>query len=336
MKSPNCLLRLYFILALCTLLLSACFPSNDQARQSTVDALAFRVSGTLTAAAKPAGPLAQAVETPVANPTPPLSAGTPSAAEVEIPESTREAIRPILAELPLYQVDAEKGEVAWIQSNLNLEAEGFNSIKVDNQHPETVVNDFVLSADITWNTRFGDLGCGFVFRSDGDQLKPSQYMVIITRLGSGHIGFTVLSKGEVANVNDIFPKTKDNRFNAENDSTNQLTIVGRGTKFQVYTNRVFVGEFDPDKPPPQLILPTPPAAPTNPALQPQLVATYNAIKALQQQEIKQLQGQRSQQMKVFNEANKDFARGFITMVAATQSGKVSCSFNNAWLWLIKE
>ncbi|HVN53486.1 MAG TPA: hypothetical protein VMT46_04075 [Anaerolineaceae bacterium] len=334
MNLPARYLRPICILVFCAFLASACFPPPDLARQATVDALAFRVSSTLTAAAKPAAE-DRTVETSSAK-AGQASLGTPTAAEVEVPAATREAIRSILAELPIYQVDAEKGEVAWIQSNLNLETEGFNSIKVDNQHPETVVNDFVLSADITWNTRFGDSGCGFIFRSDGDQRKPSQYMVIITRLGSGHIGFTVLAKGEVANVNDIFPKNEDNSFNTENDSTNQLTIVGRGTKFQIYTNRVFVGEFDPDKPPPQLILPTQPVLPVEATKQSQLVATYNAFKALQQQEIKQLQVQRNQQMKVFNEANKDFPRGFIAMVAATQSGKVSCSFNNAWLWLIKE
>jgi hypothetical protein len=321
------------------LLLASCTPGGDTSQQATVNALENSVSQTATAAAAPtlqdnsaneaASRATQVVEQQVATQT--VQTEKDSAAQ----EATRTAERPILAELPTYGVDPNKGRVAWIQNGLILETQGYNSFKADNQVPGTVVNDFALSAQITWNTQYGDSGCGFVFRSDGDQLKPSQYMLIMTRFASGHIGFTVMSKGQIVNVSEVFPKTNDNRFSVENDSTNEITIVGRGTKFQVYTNRSLVGEFDPDKEP---VLPKLPAQPALPADKnnPSQQATYQAAEAQQQQEVNKIQSAYNEQLKLFRESNKDFPTGFVTMIAATQSGKVTCTYNNAWLWLIED
>lgn len=327
------------ILAL-LILLSACAPSTDTNLQSTVAALSARVAQTATAGATSGKNSSSDQGTAVVKATEvnksqmatqTVQSEQASAAQ----EGTRTADQPILAELPLYGVDTEKGRVAWIQPALHLEVEGYNSVKADNGVPGTVVKDFVLSANIQWNTRFGDSGCGFVFRSDGDQSKPSQYMVLMTRFASGHIGFMVLSKGEIANIDELFPKNQDSRFSAENDSTNQLTIVGKGNQFKIYTNRTLVGEFNPDKPMQLPQLPTQPAPPAN-LLDKNLKATYEAIKAQQPQEVAKIQADYNQRLKVFSEANKDFPQGFVSMVALTQSGKVSCTYQNAWLWLMED
>ncbi len=33
--------------------------------------------------------------------------------------------------------------------------------------------------------------------------------------------------------------------------------------------------------------------------------------------------------------NTEFERGFVTMVAFSESGQTTCRFDNAWLWLIE-
>ena len=68
----------------------------------------------------------------------------------------------------------------------------------------TVVNDFVLSADITWDTEYGGSGCGFVFRSDGKKDAPSQYLVGASRLANGHVFFAVISQGELVVARDFY------------------------------------------------------------------------------------------------------------------------------------
>ena len=87
-------------------------------------------------------------------------------------------------------------------------------------------------------------------RADGNEKQPSQYVFAITRFANGHVGFLVIVKGELVNGADLYPRTKDRSFSADNDATNQLTIVGRGSKFQVYTNGILIGEVDPNVPPP--------------------------------------------------------------------------------------
>lgn len=340
MKKKSIVPRMAAIVLVLMIWIEGCSPGVNPARQATVEALTRRVSLTVTAAAASknasgSGQTNAQIKATELSQGQIATQGAQTEADTEEQKATRAAEIPILAELPVFGVDANKGHVAWIQQSLALEVQGFNSFKADNQFPSTIASDFVLSAEIKWNTRYGDSGCGFVFRSDGDQTKPSQYMVIMTRLADGHIAFTVISKGEIANVQDLFPKKDDQKFNAENDATNKLTIVGRGTHFEVYTNRTLIGLFDPDKP---LQLPTLPTEIPLPANLNDLKqkATFDAAELLRKQETQNLQGQYNQRLKVFNTADKDFTKGFITMIAATQSGKVSCVFNNAWLWLIEE
>jgi hypothetical protein len=149
-------------------LLAGCAPTLDTKQQATFNALSNSVAQTATAAAAPTKAdtgaatavvkATQVVQQQVAT----LTQQTQQDSAVQ--EKTRAAERPILAELPMYGVDPDKGHVAWIQNGLTLEAQGLNSFKADNQFPGTVANDFVLSAQITWNTRYGDSGCGFAFR----------------------------------------------------------------------------------------------------------------------------------------------------------------------------
>ncbi|MBE0696969.1 MAG: hypothetical protein IH586_08595 [Anaerolineaceae bacterium] len=258
-----------------------------------------------------------------------------SKVDSEALKATAEVERPVRAEVPFFDEDPEKGRVGWVHAPFTLETTGPDGFAVRNDFAGVVASDFIISADISWNTQYGDSGCGFAVRADGNQNSPSQYVFAMTRFANGHVGFLVISKGELVNGADLYPRTKDRKFSAENDSTNQFTVVGRGNKFRIYTNGVLIGEVDPTVPPPLPNIPPPPDAPQN-SNDPLQKKTYTAAQEFQGQVEAQIQARFRERQKLFNESNKEFPKGFTSMIAITQAGKVTCTFNDAWLWLIED
>jgi hypothetical protein len=313
---------------------------GDAARQATVDALAKRVGQTATAAAVT---VEDTESVAVARSTVVIAATTVaqeqvatqtqvSAQDLQAQKATADAARPVLAEVPFFDVDPNQGRVGWVHPAFTLEAAGPDGVANRNDFAGVVAGDFVISADITWNTQYGDSGCGFVVRSDGNPNVPSQYMFAMTRFANGHVGFLVLSKGELVNGADLYPRSKDRRFTAENDSTNQLTIVGIGTKFKIYTNGVLIGEVDPNVPPTIPEVPQPPDS--SEATSPDQKQTLAVLESAEGQVKQEIMARYAERKELFNESNKDFPKGFTSMVAITQAGKVTCTFSNAWLFLI--
>jgi hypothetical protein len=332
--------RLFLTCVLILALLAACAPAGpNPVRQATVDALARRVEQTATAAA------ANVSEPKAAQATAEIKATTLAQDQVatqsaqgevdtEAVKATQVAERPVKAELRLYGVDSDKGKVAWIHPPLTLEAEGSSQFAADNLFPGVIAADFVISADITWDTR-GDSGCGFVVRSNGDQKKSSQYLIGLTRFANGHVGFLVTVDGEMVNALDLYPKRFDNQFQAQNLKTNKLTVVGRGYDFEIYTNETLIGTLNPNNAPVLPNLPNPPAPPAdkdNPVAQ----STFTAAQTEYQQQTNDMQALFRERVKLFKESDKEFERGFVSFVVFTQTGKSTCTFDNAWLWLIEE
>jgi len=323
-------------------LLSSCFPPPDPERQATVDALAAKMALTITAAAdeenveeanrqSTQASLAEATATPTPAPLQPTRTSA-AAVDEEAIKATAEAERPVRAEVPFFGVDADKGRVGWVHPSFTLDAQGQDGIANRNDFAGVVAEDFVMSADITWNTQYGDSGCGFAVRADGNQNLPSQYIILMTRFANGHVGFLVISKGELVNGADLYPRSEDRRFSAENDTTNQLTVVGRGTSFEIYTNGVLVGVVDPNKPP---NIPQVPELGERPS-DPQERQTFTVLEQNQGQVEAEIMQRFRERQDLFEDSNKEFPRGFTSMVAVTQAGKVTCTFENAWLWLIED
>lgn len=241
---------------------------------------------------------------------------------------------PIIAELPQYGLDPSQGRAAWVQGPIKLEIDGYQQSTYGNDRMEVTAADFALAADVTWDTQYGSSGCGFMFRSNGDKEKINQYMVIATRFGGGHVIFTALADGEIANVHDFYAKSEDKSFAWENGSTNRFAIVARGTLIEIYSNYVKIGEVDTTQPPSRLPSPPKPLQPldTNniPAMQ-----AYEAQLQEYQDIIKQ--GESTYQLALKNYMTREavFDEGFLAMLAASESGKTQCTFNDAWLWLIE-
>jgi len=297
----------------------ACGTSGSTAsRESTVEAISAQVRATGTEAALQSSQVTQPV---VETNSDSLTA-------------TAVAFAPILESLPKYGVDPSEGHIGWIHPPVSLDASGYRQFEYINYYIGTLAKDFVISADITWNTVGSISGCGFVMRSDGNTDALDQYVAVITRVASGHFIFSTMSDGEVVTGRDIYARYKDKSFRWENDTTNRLTIVGRGNHFWIYTNDTLIGEVDPSAPPPQPNLPPEPDKPANPS-DPQAMALYEQQKIEREAIIAQMQADYAARKRAYNSAETVFERGFMALVALSESGRsTNCKFDNAWLFLI--
>ena len=328
------------LLFVVTIIMNACGPSaSDVAEQSTLDAISAYVRLTSTAvAAQQQNPNAS-IETAQAEATSQAQSvaatqGALSALSAEDQAATATAEAPILAELPRYGVDPSAGHVGWIHPPVTLEVEGFMQYDYVNYFISTLAADFVVSADITWDAIGSASGCGFVLRSDGNEDALDQYLAIVTRVASGHVLFGTMAKGEVVTGQDIYAYNIDPDFDWQNNATNRFTVVGRGNLFSIYTNGTLIGEIDPTAPP-ELHLPPEPEEPVDTS-NAEAMAAFALKKAEHEAVVEQMRADFRARQKAFREADKVFERGFVAMVALSQSGRKGvCQFDNAWLWLME-
>jgi hypothetical protein len=248
--------------------------------------------------------------------------------------ATATAIVPVLEELPKYGISPLDGYVAWMQGPLTIDLNGYQQYGYANDYPEITAADFVLAADITWDTQAASAGCGVVFRSDGDKEKPNQFMVTIARYANGTLSFSALVDGNLADVQVFYPLTNDKSFAWADDSTNRLAITVRRNLINIYTNGVFIGTVDITKPPPKSIdAPIFPVLPSNPTAE-QLkeyqdqVNQYNDL-------VNQNQANLSEAQRNYNsEKIATFMDGFISFLGASEYGHTVCKFSDTWLFSI--
>ena len=247
--------------------------------------------------------------------------------------ATATAQAPVVAELPRYGIDPASGYTAWLHQPAVIDLNGFGQTGFANDYPQITAKDFVIAADITWNTKNSLSGCGFMFRSNGDAKKPNQYMVLITRVATGHMGWLALMNGQVSNFREYFPKDQDKSFNWFNDSTNRLTVVVRGNLIDIYTNGTLIGQVDITQGPPDQVLKAPKIVIPEGVLPGQL-EQFGQVANQQDQGNNQTLAQ-------LNDARRNFALnkpflydGLLGFLGASDSGHMICTFQNAWLFVL--
>ncbi|HSG41680.1 MAG TPA: hypothetical protein VLA72_00870, partial [Anaerolineales bacterium] len=241
---------------------------------------------------------------------------------------------PILAKLPDYGVDPSAGRLAWIHPPETLEVEGFMQYDYVNYFISTIAQDFVISADITWDAVGSESSCGFVIRSDGNDAAMDTYLATITRVASGYFIFLTIAKGEPVTGQVFYANRRDPAFDWQNGATNNLTVVGRGNQFWVYTNGTLLGEVDPSAPP-QLALPPKPESPVDTS-NAEAMAQYAIELANYDAEVAQVTAEYRARQAALANADTTFDRGFMAFVALSRAGKkATCQFDNGWLWLIE-
>jgi len=250
--------------------------------------------------------------------------------------ATATAAFPVFEELRHYGISPFDGDIAWLHKPVTITLKGPNQFGYANDYPQITARDFVLAADINWNTKLGLAGCGFMFRSDGNKAGPNQLMVIISRSAEGTAIYSAMVGGKIINYQEYYPWTKDKAFNWQNDSTNRLVIVARDKLIDIYTNGALVTEVDTTKPQPATInKPVVPTLSANPSEQQRL--DYQQMVREYQGDNSQIIAQSAQAQRNFN-SNKaaSLTEGFLAFAASSSSGNTLCKFSNAWLFLFTE
>ncbi len=334
--------RQYWFILVCFAIVTSALPACDLVAQpdqpdETVAALSAAIAGTATASQNEdssSGDLATAEAEATARSIEIFATQTAQpAGQDQVQPATATVAAPILAELPFYGLDASSGHVGWVHDPLTLELEGYHVFEYGNDFMNITARDFALAADITWDTQYGSSGCGFMFRSNGNQNKPSQYMVVATRFANGHVLFLALSEGEIANIYEFYPRDDDRSFDAQINTTNRLAVVARGNILEIYTNRVKIGEIDTTQPPGRPVLPDVPMPPIDKS---DLAAVRRYQSELKEHEEIVQQTKSDFQSATNNYKNRQavFDDGFLAMTALSESGHTACKFDQAWLWLL--
>jgi len=314
--------------------LLACQSSADPA----IDSLAQSIASSATAAAQQTiSPLeqlgtAQVLATVTARSLQATEAAL-SGLSAEAVAATATAEAPMLAELPSYGIDPAQGKPGWVHPPVQLEISGYMQTASANDFGSTVVGDFVLASDITLDTQYGSSGCGFVLRSDGDQEEPSQYMLILSRVTSGRLEFLTFAEGQPAGMRDFYPRTSDPTFSAALGATNRIAVVAVGPTFTLYTNGSRLGEIHVDRPPTMPDLPPAPSTPVDSA-DPAAAAEYARQMQAYGSEVGAIRATFQPMLGLMGARETNFERGFLAMVALSESGLTRCGFSNTWLWLI--
>jgi len=190
---------------------------------------------------------------PTSTPTP-TETSTPTITPTITPDwlATRSAYstqqkQAFIDELTAYWTDlgisVDPGEIAWSEeAEISVDSEGYHVTTIVPIATDLVASDFILTADITWTTN-GLMICGVVFRSEANLEQGRQYQFAFLRLS----GLPAWDIGFYKNgyyVNSILGQEKYSRaLNLANGGTNQITLVARGNKFEVYINAVYQGQY---------------------------------------------------------------------------------------------
>ena len=322
------------IVVLLTGLVSACGGGGATPAEMTAQALGQSISMTATAAASGGLNAQGELDAVVAQATAGAEAlAATQAAEAglnaEAVAATATAEAPIRAELPTYGIDPNDGHLAWIHPPASLTVSGPFQYDYVNQYLGTVVENFVISADITW---YGVPGCGFSLRSDGKEDALSQYLVFITRFANGHTGFSTMLNGKMHNASESYANYDDPNFLVDDGATNRLTVVVRGNTLTVFTNGVQVQQIVAGDQP-VLALPSVPVQPPAGASDDD-VARFEQELAAHEKLVSRITGNFNANRAVLQAETPYFERGFVALVALNESGTHTCEFNNAWLWVM--
>ncbi len=174
-----------------------------------------------------------ATDTPVPTDTPDLAAT--ASAEAEAAAAAVEAS--IKDELAKLGITLEKGELAWVQTEpikISFSAGGGNDSAPFAE--EMTFSDFILKADMVWNSETGFAGCGIIFRSEPNFETADQYQFNTIRVSGLPLwDMELWLSGQY--VMTLGGRMRSNgAINQENGSTNTYVIVAEKDLFTAYAN----------------------------------------------------------------------------------------------------
>jgi hypothetical protein len=333
------LLMVLLLLILIVSLASGCAGQTDP-MSLTLTPLSAAVAGTATSQAANVGGAANQLSTAVFKAT--AQSANIYATQTSMGSlndasrlATATVIAPVVAELPRYNIDPAQGYVAWVHRPVTIDLNGYQQSGYANDYQQVTAKDFVMAADINWFTFNSLSACGFMFRSNGDRNKPSQYMVIITRFATGYLAFTATVNGEMSNMRTLYPPQLDKSFTWQNNATNRLAVVVKGKLIDVYTNGVMIGEIDTTQPPPDSMQ-SPPSIQIPKNASPQQLQDYQTLAGQNSQNLSMVQSQMGAARANFAKNKPIFSEGLLGFVDVSQSGESKCTFSNGWLFILNK
>jgi hypothetical protein len=262
----------YAALPAITLLLYAC--GGGGASPTAAPPAATATSESPTAPASPVAPTA--TETPLpptATPSP-----TPDVAATAAANATATGapmVAKIDSELKRYNLSTDQGHLGWLHAPYTVSLDSYLEEDDHTDYPDVTASDYVMQADITWDTTSGVAGCGFIMRAAPNIDHGDSYRLYLIRLGPlWDIEYYKQGKfyANLTGFRDALP------LDGGVYSTNTVTVVVQGIKLAIYAN--------------------------------------------------------GEEMDTI--ADTRLSRGQVAFITWQESGRTTCTFENGWLWILKD
>ncbi len=185
-------------------------------------------------------PTATFTPVPTDTPVPPTPTPTIDHAATQTAEAnaTAEAMLvTVKAELERIGLSADSGKLIYLNPDPgSLKVDSYNTLDFLPFEKGLKGKDFVLHADITWESTSGFVICGLVFRAEPDFENGAQYRFQTIRLSglpSWDIERYEYNEWQNTASNMI---VKSPSIDQENGATNRFTILAQGGTFKVFVN----------------------------------------------------------------------------------------------------
>ncbi len=186
--------------------------------------------------------------TPTDTPTPTATPNKTATMAAKATQTAEAVIKIIMNDLEPYKISIDQGSLAFYDKDgTTINAEGYNVYYYDNQLTGDLdLANYILKADIGWESTTGLAGCGIIFRSGDDIEKDPQYVFNAMRLsGVPAWDLEYLNNGKFESY-----VTNNVRYSYEIDlkqgAVNHYVIVVKGNQMTVYANGKEIGSGQSD------------------------------------------------------------------------------------------
>jgi hypothetical protein len=160
------------------------------------------------------------------------------ATEAVLATQTAEALTAVIgAELEKYGLDASSGKLVYMGSEPQVITVGVPDYEtIDPIAGERVFKNYVLHANVTWNTTGGDAGCEIIFRSGQNFKNDAHYRFQTIRFSGLPAWDVILVKYDQIQANLTGGIKFNGAIEQDQDSMNEYVLVVKDKLVTIYAN----------------------------------------------------------------------------------------------------